>query len=179
MSRPQAMSEVYIYALCEPDNADSVRYIGQTRQDPDTRLYRHLRDRDCPDKFAWIESLRTQGRTPLLRILTTTKDDEAAAVEKRCINEHVARGAHLLNVQHVPGRMTEVRRPGLFSGVGPLTVRLTPEDDAELKEVATQEQIPAAILARNWITGELKRRKSTKPSTDDGDSNSTTGAHDG
>ncbi len=60
-----------------------------------------------------------------------------------------------------------------------ITVRLTPEDDAELKEVATQEQIPAAILARNWITGELKRRKSTKPSTDDGDSNSTTGAHDG
>jgi len=165
------MSEVYIYALCEPDNADSVRYIGQTRQDPDTRLYRHLRDRDCPDKFAWIESLRTQGRTPLLKILTTTTDDEAAAVEKRCINEHVARGAHLLNVQHVPGRMTEVRRPGLFSGVGPLTVRLTPEDDAELKDIAVKEQIPAAILARNWITGELKRRKTAASSSrrDDGD----------
>jgi len=52
-----------------------------------------------------------------------------------------------------------------------ITVRLTPEDDAELKDIAVKEQIPAAILARNWITGELKRRKVAPSSSrhDNGD----------
>ncbi len=44
----------------------------------------------------------------------------------------------------------------------PMTVRLSPEIDADLKEIADDEQIPPAILARNWITSEIKRRKTPK-----------------
>lgn len=44
----------------------------------------------------------------------------------------------------------------------PMTVRLSPEADADLKEIADDEQIPPAILARNWITAEIKRRKAAK-----------------
>jgi len=32
----------------------------------------------------------------------------------------------------------------------------------DLKEIAAEEQIPPAILARNWITSEIKRRKAAK-----------------
>jgi len=40
-----------------------------------------------------------------------------------------------------------------------ITVRLSPEDNVDLKGIAEEEQIPVAILARNWITSELKRHK--------------------
>ncbi len=43
-----------------------------------------------------------------------------------------------------------------------ITVRLTPEDNADLKDIATEEQIPVAILARNWITSELKRHRTKR-----------------
>ncbi len=46
-----------------------------------------------------------------------------------------------------------------------ITVRLTPEDNADLKDIATEEQIPVAILARNWITSELKRHKAKQGHT--------------
>jgi len=42
-----------------------------------------------------------------------------------------------------------------------ITVRLSPEDNVDLKDIAEEEQIPVAILARNWISSELKRHKAT------------------
>lgn len=48
----------------------------------------------------------------------------------------------------------------------PMTVRLSPDTDADLKEIAAEEQIPPAILARNWITAELKRRKARRAQND-------------
>jgi len=51
----------------------------------------------------------------------------------------------------------------------PMTVRLTPDDDVLLKEVAHQKRIPAAILARNWISEELEKYRREHPESREAD----------
>ncbi len=53
----------------------------------------------------------------------------------------------------------------------PMTVRLTPDDDLLLKEVAHQKRIPAAILVRNWISEELEKYRAEHPDASKGDGN--------
>jgi len=48
-----------------------------------------------------------------------------------------------------------------------MTVRLSPDTDADLKDIAAEEEIPPAILARNWITSEIKRRKARRAHSPD------------
>jgi len=58
------MTEVYIYALCEPDDTTAVRYIGQTRHDPLWRYYMHRTGLKTPGKAAWLAALDEAHRHP-------------------------------------------------------------------------------------------------------------------
>ncbi len=150
---------VHIYALCEPDNPDAVRYIGQTRRSPEDRLYGHLHEPEYHDKWTWIQSLGARGHTPLLRVLAITTTEEALAVEQKYIGEYVARGARLLNVNHVPGRMAEVRRSDGPNRDKLMMLRLSPEEKAALQQAADDEHIPSlAVVARKAIIEWLERR---------------------
>ena len=71
------MATVYIYALCEPDLWQEVRYIGASAN-PKKRLGQHLADsniaaEDSP-KNRWLKALKAKRLKPILRILDQTDD---------------------------------------------------------------------------------------------------------
>ena len=44
----------------------------------------------------------------------------------------------------------------------PMTLRLDAEVDASLREIAVEEGLPVAIMVRNWVTAEVRRRKAAQ-----------------
>lgn len=82
-----------IYALCDPDTGE-VRYIGKAKNTK-RRFAQHMRERrrDYP-LYRWIEKLRSEGKTPIVKILEAATDWREA--EKRLIAQY--QGKRLLNV---------------------------------------------------------------------------------
>ncbi len=80
-------SPVYIYALCEPNDTRSIRYVGKTTS-PKLRLKQHVY---CAaigfdtnkHKAAWVNKLTKSGLTPMLEIIqicdeSSWQDEEKA-----------------------------------------------------------------------------------------------------
>lgn len=86
-----------IYALIDPTD-HRVCYVGQTRN-PSIRLAQHLSERSHRGgKGAWLRSLEEKGHRPIMQILETAKNKEAAlAREQVWIRRFLERGMPLLN----------------------------------------------------------------------------------
>lgn len=90
------MSEIYIYALTDPDSAE-VRYIGKTIR-PKERLQNHCNDKTSCHRVHWIQSLIAAGKRPALIILEClSADADWQAAEKRWIADARTKGWRLTN----------------------------------------------------------------------------------
>lgn len=83
------MSEVFIYALCEPDDARTVRYVGRTI-DPDARYIAHVSDvhkkaESHLPKARWIKKLMRSGKSPALEVLEIANEETWAFAERAWI----------------------------------------------------------------------------------------------
>lgn len=89
-----------IYALCEPNRPDAVRYIGQTRTPPRTRLWAHINaaHKGRSHSAAWIRTLLARGEEPLMRVLETVSVDTLSQREMALIAEYRAAGVRLTNI---------------------------------------------------------------------------------
>lgn len=148
---------VSIYALCDPDPPYQVRYVGQTRMALGRRYYMHLSGPMTGRKFAWIESLRREGRRPVIRRLETVSREDADRREQFHIADQWERGAPLVNVMHVPG-------PPIGGG-SPTHVRVQARDQLYnlLKDVADREQRSVSNLIGVLILEALRARGERLP----------------
>jgi len=96
------MSEVSIYALCEPDTGE-VRYIGQTRSSLRQRLAGHLASPSNGLMLAWLTALAVEGKRPAITLVETAVAPDAGQRERFHITSYIERGAALLNSAGVPG----------------------------------------------------------------------------
>lgn len=93
------MKTTFIYALCEPDNEDAVRYIGKSNN-PKQRLICHFRDArngEETHKADWLRKLVNQGKKPVIEILFEVLDKEWQRWERATIRFFKAVGADLVN----------------------------------------------------------------------------------
>lgn len=91
--------EWYIYALCEPDREEDVRYVGLSVS-PDLRLDAHLsasKQDGNSAKKQWLQGLQACGRVPTLRILARVTDTPLEH-ERQWIAYYREKGANLLNI---------------------------------------------------------------------------------
>lgn len=91
-------TEVYIYALSDPDSGE-VRYIGKANN-PEKRLKSHMRDsvrRDYP-VYRWIRKLSAAGKSPVMKVLSSHIGDEWMQAEREAIDNYRENGCRLLNV---------------------------------------------------------------------------------
>ncbi len=135
------MSEVSIYALCEPDSGE-VRYIGQTCMSLDKRLYYHIHEArtTAPPtaKHLWLLGLLGSKARPTVRVLQECSRDEADAREAQLIHDYCKRpGAALLNVKggkaprRLHSQMVRVE-PDIYERI----TRLTKADDRTVAYIA-------------------------------------------
>ncbi len=169
------MSEVTIYALCEPDTGE-VHYIGQTRNGLDARLYQHLVTRGGnATKRAWLNGLEARQARPVIKTLAVVTADNALAVvtadnalaaEAAHIKAHVARGCPLTNTTHNP-LATLPRRISYVEDLTYQTVVRLPDDvAAELQEVAKGLGLAPAVAARLLIIERLRELRKTQGADD-------------
>lgn len=102
-SQPQD-APVLIYALCEPDDAECVRYVGQTTKTIEQRLDWHIREAEHPTaqartyaRIQWLRSLLAKGKRPIIKLVTTTDIAHAFEVERATVEEYEQQGAALVN----------------------------------------------------------------------------------
>ena len=94
----------FIYGLCDPNDADKVRYVGRTN-DVATRLRTHSDwQLDCNPRSVWLTCLKSNGQPPEMKILEqreflSEKDGECWAKEQErlWIRRLIQEGADLLN----------------------------------------------------------------------------------
>lgn len=90
---------VSIYALCDPADSKSVRYVGATR-DTTRRLEQHIAEarRGRSAKSAWVRALLRAGRAPSLVVLQEeVTQQDAATVEMEWIERLRMQGCALTN----------------------------------------------------------------------------------
>ncbi len=154
----RGMNDVTIYALCDPDTS-AVRYIGQTNQPLGARLYTHMMEpHEGAPKQAWLHELKQRGGQPAIKALATTDKACALQVEASYIARYQAQGAALVNSK---GVLLSGGRPALpverRQSIN-VTIRLSPEDRELLERVATDERVPPAVLVRQILMADLKKR---------------------
>lgn len=93
-----------IYALCDPDT-NEVRYIGQTSWKLETRVTAHVRDsrngkETNAQKREWLESLSTNRKGPLAKILERCDPQMANERERWWIDHYRDERASLLNIAY-------------------------------------------------------------------------------
>lgn len=89
----QTNSKYYVYALLDPTDYDSVRYIGVTK-DPAKRLKDHVVNPGSVDKLLWTADILRAGKYPIMAILDQDKDRKMAGeLEKAFIVELDWRGS--------------------------------------------------------------------------------------
>jgi hypothetical protein len=94
---------VTLYALCDPDNQDCVRYIGETITDPEVRLMRHIHASYSPKTpvAKGVRWLRKQGKRPLIVALACQLPDGHNWAEQELIRQWmILTGGMLLNLEH-------------------------------------------------------------------------------
>jgi len=89
------MSNVHIYALCEPATGD-VRYVGKATNST-SRLKAHLNDRGDTRRARWIRALRAQNLVPHLLVLESVTADNWQSAERRWIAHYRGQGVDLTN----------------------------------------------------------------------------------
>lgn len=67
------MKPVYIYALGDPDTC-AIRYIGKSIR-PELRLQNHMNEVSNCHRSHWIQSLKAQGKVPLMVIVERIEGD--------------------------------------------------------------------------------------------------------
>lgn len=127
---------ITIYALCDPDTGD-VRYIGQTNQ-PEKRVRSHMMERmQNPQnpKQVWLDTLREQGKEPVLSVIHVVPDNIADEVEVSEIRKARESGVQLLNTcmganGGVTKRRTQKKRGTYYanSSFNPVNRRSTSTD---------------------------------------------------
>ncbi len=98
-----------IYALLDPDTFE-VRYVGQTIQKLQQRMYLHYsqsRRQRRTHTNCWIASLETRGLRPVITELSRVPHDEADAEEIRFISHFKDLGYNLTN-HHEGGQVNRI-----------------------------------------------------------------------
>lgn len=99
------MTTIYIYGLHAPDD-DTIMYVGKSKS-PIRRLSTHIREaadvRSTGKKNEWLRGLIRQNITPMVKILDTCDDADAADVEFAWIQEHSRNNLGLTNRNHMSG----------------------------------------------------------------------------
>lgn len=91
------MSTTFIYVLKEPDTGE-IRYVGKA-DDPERRLYGHLRDakRETNHKSNWIRLLFGRGLEPVLEIVDEVLEEYWQQWEVAWMEFYRAEGCNLVN----------------------------------------------------------------------------------
>lgn len=89
-----------IYRLICPI-LNQVRYIGITSQPLERRLAGHMRkESGTEQKYAWIDTLRSHGLTPLIEAIATAPNElQAKQAEQTWIDHYIQLGCPLTNVE--------------------------------------------------------------------------------
>src|SRR5271157_2391608 len=88
----------YIYALCDPRQPDTVRYVGYSI-DPEARLKEHMKDAPHGNthKDNWLKKLRREGVRPIIQILETCQNKAWQERERFWIEKMLSDGHDLTN----------------------------------------------------------------------------------
>lgn len=91
--------EHFVYVLCDPIN-EVPKYIGITNN-AYVRFKQHISCRDTNEfKNDWISDLKRNKMVPIMKIIETVADEQAARDrEKHWIEHHQSLGIELLNIQ--------------------------------------------------------------------------------
>jgi len=140
----------YVYALCEPDEEQAIRYVGRS-WDPEMRLMSHLDDARlgyATDALqAWLAPLIAAGRGPLLRVLAEACDrTESDRMERAWIADLRRQGYSLLNSMHNAPDETWIQ------------VRIPRRARKELESLIGQEGPSISWVARRMILDALAVR---------------------
>lgn len=87
--------KTFLYALKCPFSG-KIRYIGKS-DDPYGRRLRHCTTRAMTHKWCWIESLRRQGKKPVLEILCSVNKSDWQFWERKFIAGFKQAGLDLVN----------------------------------------------------------------------------------
>ncbi len=142
------MSDVTIYALCEPDTGE-VRYIGRSAN-PTRRLHAHVSQARQVTHRApsaqWVRGLLAVGVGPSLRVLEIVNVDDAIMAEERAIARHRSMRCELVNaVTDGRGRLSQ---PGMALLDHLLTINMP---------LTVRDRLVAAAQADRRKVGELAR----------------------
>lgn len=101
---PRQLERIFIYALCEPDLWQEVRYIGVTDK-PEARLSQHMTSAtsltDNTPKTRWLQTLHAKGLAPVFVILAEVETSDRYGVEREWIRRYRKNGAHLTNIHPI------------------------------------------------------------------------------
>lgn len=119
----------FIYALSDP-RTDEVRYVGQTAEQPETRLRKHtwpstLR-RERNHRTKWVNSLIADGVQPKIEVVEVVSEDQKDEAERFYIAYFRSLGFQLVNQQEggegwtkgqKRGPLDEAHRRAISAGV--------------------------------------------------------------
>jgi hypothetical protein len=95
-SAPRYQEHIFIYALVDPFSKE-VRYLGMS-ENPQRRLFEHLKDTNNPYKAWWIQRLEARGQVPTLIILEEVDGIIAPDRELWWIAFYQEQGHNLTNI---------------------------------------------------------------------------------
>ncbi len=100
------MDEIKIYGLVSPILPDTIRYVGMTKRDLNTRLNEHWwsRGKKQTATSKWIKSLELKNIKPEIKLLETCLEKDWEDYEKFYISYYRKECNRLLN--HEPGGKT-------------------------------------------------------------------------
>lgn len=110
------MLKYTVYALCEPDSPNTVRYVGVTTgiRDRGNGHTTHARQGKPGPRNEWIRSLLREGKKPLVRTLETIETDRrvvALNAEKKWIAYFNQKGGAVLTNLRRSDKQKEVLEP--------------------------------------------------------------------
>ena len=100
------MTEIKIYALVSPTIPDTIRYVGMTKRDLNTRLNEHWCSKNNRQTAIakWVKSLDLKNIKPEIKLLETCLEKDWEDYEKFYISYYSKNSNKLLN--HEPGGKT-------------------------------------------------------------------------
>ncbi len=146
------MSEVYIYALCDPTDDDAVRYVGRT-EDLRNRIAVHLADARYPRQRKspvnrWVREKLDAGTMPLVRILEKVVSSQADTREIYYITHYATHSTQpLLNVQHAK-RAPKALSPKRIATGKQFTIRVTADEYERVEQMAKGDERQVTDMAR-------------------------------
>ncbi|MFJ6073685.1 hypothetical protein ACIQFU_23060 [Streptomyces sp. NPDC093065] len=139
-----------IYTLADPRDS-SIRYVGQTKQDPLERLAGHLASASNPAMRVWLNALALQGLTPRIEAIATPLIDRLDDEEQRQIQHHADAGHRLFNAPHYHRHIAD-----LYKAAAPAPAVLKRDDVAAGKVDEYAHRVYGDIAAAR-VAGKLTR----------------------